>query len=67
MVGSLALVVGQGQAAEKLKLVSYDFARTIIGRRLYSRFPFSELMNLSNLMNLMKSYQYILSNYMCGK
>ena len=31
------------------------------------RFPFVELMNLSNLMNLMKSYQNIISNWMCGK
>ena len=61
MVDSPALVVGQGQAAEKLKLISYDFEKTIIERRFYSRFPFSKLIKLSNLANLMKSYQYILS------
>ena len=29
----------------------------------YLRFPFLELMNSSNFMNLMKSFKYILSNW----
>ena len=40
MVDSLALVVGQGQAAGKLKLISYDFSRTIYSGAFIRGFPF---------------------------